>query len=95
MSEQATVLLKAPAQFTPLSVEIFIPPQTPARRVTLLVAGRVIAEETFPQPGLYSLAAPLEVDAPAVTATITTDRTFTAPGDQRKLGVVIRGIGFR
>jgi hypothetical protein len=95
IAEQAIVLLKPPEKPAPLSVEIFIPPQTPARRVTLMVAGRVVAEDTFRQPGLYSLAAPLDVRAPAVTVTISTDRTFTAPGDQRKLGVVIRGIGFR
>jgi 4-amino-4-deoxy-L-arabinose transferase-like glycosyltransferase len=95
MTEQASVLLKVPEKPAPLSAEIFIPPQTLARRVTLAVSGRVVAEETFPKPGLYSLAAPLDVRAPAVTVTISTDRTFSAPGDQRKLGVVLRGIGFR
>jgi hypothetical protein len=95
ITAQASVLLKTPGKAAPLSVEILIPPQTPARRVTLAVAGRVVAEETFPRPGIYSLAAPLEASATAVTVTISTDRTFSAPGDQRKLGVVIRGIGFR
>src|SRR5438105_2197586 len=80
MTAQASVLLKTPGKPAPLSAEIFIPPQTPARRVTLLVAGRVVAEEVFPQPGLYSLAAPLDISVPAVTVTITTDRTFVAPG---------------
>ena len=95
MAEHASVLLKSPGKPAPISAEIYIPPQTPARRVTLTVAGRVVAEETFPRPGLYSLAAPLDQEAPAVTVTISTDRSFTAPGDQRRLGVVIRGIGFR
>jgi hypothetical protein len=30
-----------------------------------------------------------------VTVTLVVDKTFTAPPDERKLGIVVRAIGFR
>ena len=67
----------------------------PARHVQLLVDGQLVAEETFPGPGSYKLSAPFQTSNPTATVTIAVDKTFTAPGDQRNLGVVITGIGFR
>jgi len=55
----------------------------------------VIAEDTFPGPGTYKLSAPFRPANPTATVTIAVDKTFTAPGDRRNLGVVITGVGFR
>jgi len=91
---QASVLLKNLAG-RPLRVEVYIPPAAPARHVALLADGRLLAEDTFPGPGAYALAAPFQSDAASITVTLSVDRTFSVPPDQRELGVVVTGVGFR
>jgi hypothetical protein len=95
MSERASVLLKAPDKLRSVEVVFFIPPTAPARHVQLFVDGQQVAEETFPGPGPYKLAVPLQSSNPTATVGITVDKTFSAPGDRRNLGVVITGLGFR
>ncbi len=95
MSERASVLLKTPEKVNSAEVVFFIPPNAPARRVQLLVDGQLVAEETFPVPGPYKLAVPLHFSNPTATVTVAVDKTFSAPGDRRNLGVVIIGVGFR
>ncbi len=95
MSERAVVLLKAPSGAAPLRVALYIPEQAPARRVTLALDGAPAAEQTFLAPGSYILtSAPLTPAGPTVTVTITIDRTFTAPGDHRRLGLILSEVGF-
>jgi 4-amino-4-deoxy-L-arabinose transferase-like glycosyltransferase len=94
MSAQASVLLKN-SSGRPLRVEVYIPPAAPARRVSIQADGRAVAEDTFPGPGAYSLAAPFQSDAASVTVTLSVDRTFSVPPDQRQLGVIVTGLGFR
>ncbi|MCU1336381.1 MAG: hypothetical protein JWO19_1962 [Bryobacterales bacterium] len=95
MSERATVILKTTEKLNSVEVVLYIPGQSPARHVQLLVDGQLIAEDTFPGSGTYKLSAPFKPANPTATVTVTVDKTFTAPGDQRKLGVVITGVGFR
>ncbi len=95
MSERASVLLKTPEKVNSAEVVFFIPTTAPARHVQLLVDGQLVAEEAFPVPGRYKLAAPLHISNPTATVTIVVDKTFTAPGDRRNLGVVIIGVGLR
>ena len=73
----------------------------------LLAAGAVVedgqrvADVTYSSPGSYSLDAIVAGGASATaqpaqtTVTITVDKTFSVPGDQRRLGVIVNGIGFR
>jgi hypothetical protein len=91
---QASVLLKN-SPGLPLRVEVYIPPAAPARHVSLLADGNVIAEDTFPGPGKYALVAPFQSSAASVTVTLSVDHTFSVPPDQRQLGVVVTGVGFR
>ena len=60
--------------------------------MTLLLDGREVASHTYPGPGAYTLTSdePLE----GATVEIRVDRTFTAPGDRRALGMVLIGVGF-
>ena len=53
--------------------------------------------ETTPKTGftLWPLPAPLRGAGAAAEAEVEVDSTFFAPGDQRPLGVVLLGIGFR
>jgi hypothetical protein len=63
--------------------------------VRVLLDDRVVAEHTYEGPGQYTLITnPLFPPSdPAIT--ITVDRTFTAPPDQRKLGILLIEAGFR
>ena len=95
MSERASVLLKTPEKVKSVEVVFFIPPSAPARHVQLLVDGQLVAEETFPVPGPYKLAAPFQTANGTATLIVAVDKTHAAPGDQRKLGVIITSLGFR
>ena len=92
MSQIGVVILKSPAVPRKLRAEFYIPPNARARQVTLLLDGREVASHTYPGPGPYTLvsAEPLQ----GATVEIRVDRTFTAPGDRRPLGMVLIGVGF-
>ena len=79
----------------PLRAELYIPPAAPARHVRMLVDGQLAAEETFGGPGAYTISIPMSAGPANVTVQLTVDKVFSAPGDQRKLGVIITGVGFR
>jgi hypothetical protein len=95
MTDQATILLKRPPLPAPLRAEIYIPPQAPGRHVRMLVDGQLVAEETFAGPGSYAITVPATGGPSTATVTLTVDQTFSAPQDQRKLGILILAIGFR
>lgn len=96
MSERAVVLLKRPAAPAPLQVVFYISDQAPARRVSVVVDGQAVAEQTYSRPGSYTLiSAPLAVAGETATVTISVDKTFTAPGDHRRLGIILSEVGFR
>jgi hypothetical protein len=95
MTQEATVMLKRPEHSLPLRADLYIPPAAPARHVRMLVDGELAAEESFGGPGSYSIAVPMPAGTADITVTLTVDQTFSAPGDQRKLGVIVTGVGFR
>jgi hypothetical protein len=92
MSQIGVVILKSPAVPRKLRAEFYIPPNARARQVTLLLDGRAVASHTYAGSGSYTLvsAEPLQ----GATVEIRVDRTFTAPGDRRPLGMVLIGVGF-
>jgi hypothetical protein len=92
MSQAGIVVLKTPAVPKKLRAEFYIPPNAPARRVTLLLDGREVASHTYPGPGPFTLtsAEPFQ----GSTVEVRVDRTFTAPPDQRALGMILIGVGF-
>jgi hypothetical protein len=93
MEAEATVLVKRVA--APLRAEFVIHPQARARHVEMLVDGKLAAEQTFTGPGSYTLSIPPVEGGEGVTVTLRVDQTFSVPPDQRKLGIVVSGIGFR
>ena len=96
MSRSAVVVLRNPAVAKPLSASIYISDKARARKVTLLLEGREVASQTFPGPGPYTLAsAPVRAAGATATVEIDLDQTFTVPGDERELGVIVTGIGFK
>ena len=95
MTGRAMLLLKVPERPAALSVSVFIPPDAPARQIRLLAGDHPVAEAVFPAPGAYTLSAPFTATERSLTVTITVDQTHTVAGDQRQLGVVVTGVGFR
>jgi hypothetical protein len=96
-ARRAVVTLKAPGRPLTLEATFLIPENSPARHVQLLAGGQVVAEQTFSEPGEYTLrsAGPFAASSGFVAVVLALDQTFRAPGDERDLGVVLKGIGFR
>jgi hypothetical protein len=92
MSQSAVVALKAPGTPKKLRAEVYVPPNAPARQITLLLDGREVASRAIPGAGTYMV----ESSGPLTgsTAEVRVDRTFRAGGDQRDLGVVLLAVGF-
>jgi len=96
MSGSAVVTLKSPSTAARLQVEFRIPEHSPARRVTLLLDGRLVASQAYTGPGAYTLAsAPVLPAGAEAMVQIEVDKTFSAPPDVRELGIVVLGVGFR
>jgi hypothetical protein len=91
----AIVVLKSPAAPRPLRAVFTIHALSPARRVSLLLDGSELAAQTYTRPGTYTLASPPVMPA-GVSATVEVrpDRTFSVPGDNRTLGLVLSEVGF-
>lgn len=95
IGHEAVLLLKTPEAAEPLHAAFYISQQAPARKISLAIDGKPVAQETYTQPGAYTLTiAPVQPSGPATTLTITVDKTFTVPGDPRELGVILTEAGF-
>jgi 4-amino-4-deoxy-L-arabinose transferase-like glycosyltransferase len=96
MSQTATILLKPPAQPAPVTVRFFIPDSSPARQVSISLNDHPIASQTYFAPGTYSLSSPpMKPEGDSAKLTITVDKSFSAPGDSRQLGIILSEIGFK
>lgn len=97
MGARGVVLLKRPPRPRRLTVSLYLPKQAPARSVRLLADGVVVARARYDAPGSYTLTSPRPVAASGdtVTVEIVVDRTFSPPGDQRRLGLVLSAVGFK
>jgi 4-amino-4-deoxy-L-arabinose transferase-like glycosyltransferase len=95
-AERAVLLLKAPAGQSAVEATFAIPDAAPARTVTLLLDGEPVATRTHSAPGTYTLrSGPVQPAGSAATLTISVDKTFSAPGDHRTLGIILVAAGFR
>jgi hypothetical protein len=89
------IMLKPPAQPSPLEVRFTIPDQAPARQVSVQLNNQPVASQTYPTPGSYTLSTTaLNPGGSSATVTITLDKTFSVPGDHRQLGVILSEVGF-
>jgi hypothetical protein len=96
MTGTAVLLLKSPAQPEPVQVRFYIPPQAPAREVRIYVDRQLAAEQTYAGPGSYVLtSAPIMPRGSSATVTIAVDKTFSAQGDRRELGMILIEAGFK
>ena len=96
MGAKGVVLLKPPGGPAKLTIRLFIPDPAPGRSVEAFVNGRRVASQTYAKPGAYTLeSAPLDVSGESIDVTITIDKTFSTPGDQRQLGLILTAIALR
>jgi hypothetical protein len=96
MSQTATILLKSPDQPAPVTAVFTIPTASPARRITIALNNHVVAAQTYPAPGAYSLSSPaLKPEGETAQITITADKSFSVPGDSRQLAIILTEVGFR
>lgn len=94
--QQATVILKVPADAATLSASFWVYPTSPAQHVSLSVNGKVLAEKDLPAPNEnYTVSAPAPTGLASIAVTLSVDQTFSVPGDARHLGVDLTGIGFK
>ena len=95
MSAQANVLLKVPENAKSLRVEYFVPPDAPARKITLLADGKALGEDALSGSGARSLEVLFKTNATQVTVGLQVDKTHVVPPDGRTLGVIVTSVGFR
>jgi len=95
MSQTATILLKPPDHPAPLTIHFTIPPASPARQVTIALDDRQVAAQTYAAPGAYVLSStPLKPDGDTAKLTISLDKSFSVPADNRQLGIILTNVGF-
>jgi hypothetical protein len=91
MAKTAVILLKPPAEPTPVVVHFFVPNGAKARQIRIEVNAQVIATKNI-APGTFTLASP-PIKADQIT--ISVDKTFSVQSDSRELGVILTEVGFR
>jgi hypothetical protein len=95
MGPRAVFLLKSPAEPAPAAADIYIPDMATGRTVTLEVDGKEVARQAVEPGRTYRLASAAFRPANAVaTLTLTIDKEFKAPGDDRRLGMIVTAAGF-
>ena len=91
----AIMLLKPPAQSTPLVMRFFIPDSAPAREITVKLNDEIIARETYSKPGSYTLVSlPVHPVGDSAEVSVSVDKSFSTQQDKRELGVILTQIGF-
>jgi hypothetical protein len=94
-AQRAVVLVKPPAEAAPLVAEIYIPESAPGRTVVMSLNGAEVARKTFAGSDSYRLeSGPVSAHGDSATVELSIDRDFSAPGDNRKLGFILTGVGF-
>lgn len=92
---RAVLLLKRPAAAGPVEVKMYLPDQAPGRVVKVGLDGQTVLTQTLPATGSFTLTTPpFEPKGEDVQLTIEIDKTFQAPNDNRRLGMILAGAGF-
>ena len=95
MDGRAVLLLKRPMSPSPVEVKIYLPDQAPGRHITILLDGQTMLSQTLASAGSHTLTtASFTAKGDDVQLTITIDKTFQAPNDNRRLGLILAAAGF-
>lgn len=95
MGKRGILLLKAPEAEAPVEIDLYLPDTAPGRQVSVMLDGRLIAEQRYERPGAYKLTTNPVRSSGTATLSVEIDRTFQVGGDQRVLGLILVGAGFR
>jgi len=96
MGKIAVILLKPPAEPSPLVVHFFIPDLAPARQVRITVNDKVAATQDCRGPGTFTVTTlPSKPEGDSATITISVDKTFSSQSDKRELGIILTEVGFQ
>lgn len=92
---RAVMLLKRPPEPAPVEVKIYLPDQAPGRQITVALDGQTVLSQTLPAAGSHTLRTPtFAAKGDDVQLTVTIDKTFQAPNDNRHLGMILAAAGF-
>ena len=97
MTASGVVIVKSPAVAMTLGVSFYIPDNAPARHISLLLDDREVCATAMaaPGPGQLNCPAPIAPAGPTAMIEVRVDKTFRVPPDERDLGMVLLGVGFR
>jgi hypothetical protein len=91
MGARAVVLLNPPARPAPIRISFYLSPAAPARRLTVSLDGRRIAQQALSGSGPRTIETP---PAHGSLLILEVDRTFRVAGDNRDLGVILTEAGY-
>jgi hypothetical protein len=97
MSASGVVMVKIPPAAMALTVNFYIPENAPARHIALLLDDREVCATavTAAGPGQLTCPAPILPAGASGMVEIRVDKTFRVPPDERDLGIVLLGVGFK
>jgi hypothetical protein len=96
ISASGVVIVKSPPAGMLLQVNFYIPDNAPARHISLLLDGQEACDATAaPGPGQLICPTPIAPAGATGMIEIHVDKTFRVPPDERDLGMVLLGVGFR
>lgn len=88
-------LLNSPPAALPLRASLRVYEQSRVGRVKLQLDGETLLDMAVKPGPVELVTAPVKPAHESATVTLTVDHTFTVGGDQRDLGVILTGVGFR
>jgi hypothetical protein len=95
MSGTGAVMLVSPADAEPLHVNFYVPGYAAARRLSVTLDEQTVYSEPLPGEGIHRIVtSPLKAKSATSVVKLEVDRTFSAPGDSRVLGIVLLDVGW-
>ena len=96
MGPSGAAILAVPENVGSFALDLYLPDNSPARRVRVEAGGRLLLEETLDGPGGHVVQAPIQPPpGEAARIVIRAEPAFFPPGDQRELSIVVNSFGFR
>jgi 4-amino-4-deoxy-L-arabinose transferase-like glycosyltransferase len=96
MGPSGTAVLRIPDQTQSFEIDLYVPDNSPTRRITVALGGRLLADLPIAEPGGHVLHVPIERPLGAsARVVLRVDATFSPAGDERDLSVVVNSFGFK
>jgi hypothetical protein len=95
MGPNGSAILAVPESVGSFKLDLYVPDNSPARRLRVEAGGRLLLERTLDGPGGHVVEAPIEPPpGAAARVVIRAQPAFFAPGDERELSIVVNSFGF-